>query len=169
MIGGSTALGNITRVAEYNVWCDPEAAAAVFDCGAPIRMAAYNVTSVTGTSEADIARLLAGPVVVRRIGALLTFYLGGRCARMGRDIAPMHDVCAIVPYVQEGLIEYRHSNVGVELNGRLTRGMTVCDLRSLTPAAIAQCGAGAPNAHVATSIESQRLIDHVIATLLSYA
>jgi inosine-uridine nucleoside N-ribohydrolase len=168
VMGGSTALGNITPVAEYNVWCDPEAAAEMFDCGAPIRMAGYNVTSVTGTNEADVARLLAGPNVARHIGELLDFYLRRQRDRLGFDIAPMHDVCAIVPYVKEGLIEYRRCHVGVELTGRLTRGMTVCDLRTLTPQGRADRGAGEPNALAAIRTEARRLIDHVVATLLSY-
>jgi inosine-uridine nucleoside N-ribohydrolase len=168
VMGGSTGLGNITPVAEYNVWCDPEAAAEMFYCGAPIRMAGYNVTSVTGTNEADVARLLAGPNVARHIGELLDFYLRRRRDRLGFDIAPMHDVCAIVPYVKEGLIEYRRCHVGVELTGRLTRGMTVCDLRTLTPQGRADRGAGEPNALVAIRTEARRLIDHVVATLLSY-
>jgi len=60
VMGGSTGLGNITPLAEFNVWADPEAAAVVFASGAPIRMAGYNVTSRTGTNEAEIGRLLAG-------------------------------------------------------------------------------------------------------------
>jgi inosine-uridine nucleoside N-ribohydrolase len=168
LMGGSTGLGNITPVAEYNVWCDPEAAAEVFGCGAPIRMAGYNVTSVTGTNEADIARLLAGPKVARHIGELLDFYLHRQRERLGFDIAPMHDVCAIVPYVQEGLIDYRRCHVGVELNGRLTRGMTVCDLRTLTPEGRAERGVGEANTLVAIRSEARALIDHVLATLLEY-
>jgi len=168
VMGGSTTLGNITPVAEYNVWCDAEAAAEMFDCGAPIRMVGYNVTSVTGTNEGDIARLLAGGTVARHIGELLAFYLARQRDRLGLDIAPMHDVCAIVPYVQEGLIEYRHCHVGVELNGRLTRGMTVCDLRTLTPEGQAERGVGEANAMVAIHTEARRLIDHVVTTLLAY-
>jgi inosine-uridine nucleoside N-ribohydrolase len=168
VMGGSTALGNITPVAEYNVWCDPEAAAELFACGAPIRMAGYNVTSVTGTNEADIARLLAGPRVARHVGALLGFYLARQRERLGFDIAPMHDVCAIVPYVDPTLIAYRHCHVAVELNGRLTRGMTVCDLRTLTPLGREGRDVGAANAQVAIRTDARRLIDHVLATLLSY-
>lgn len=168
VMGGSAGVGNVTPVAEFNVWSDPEAAAELFGCGAPIRMAGYNVTSRTGTNEADIARLLPGPRVARHVGELLRFYLGKQRQRLGFDIAPLHDVCAIVPYVQAGLIEYRHCHVDVELNGRLTRGMTVCDLRTLTPARRSEGGAGEANAHLAIRSEAQRLIDHVVSTLLSY-
>ena len=166
VMGGSTGLGNITPVAEYNIWCDPEAASELFDCGAPIRMVGYNVTSVTGTDATDIARLLAGGKVARHIGELLAFYLQRQRERLGFDIAPMHDVCAIVPYVQEGLIDYRHCHVGVELTGRRTRGMTVCDLRTLTPQGQADRGVGAANARVAIGVTARRLIEHVVDTLL---
>jgi inosine-uridine nucleoside N-ribohydrolase len=168
VMGGSTGLGNITPVAEYNVWCDPEAAAVLFDCGRPIRMVGYNVTAVTGTTEADVARLLAGPTVARHIGELLAFYLARQRERFGYDIAPMHDVCAIVPYVEEGLIEYRHCHVGVELTGTLTRGMTVCDLRTLTQLGLDERGAGEANVQVAVRSDARRLIDHVVETLLTY-
>ena len=164
VMGGSTAAGNATPVAEFNTWCDPEAAAALFACGAPIRMAGCNVTSLTGVNAADIARLLAGPRVARHVGAWLDAELRRQRDRSGADLVALHDVCAIVPYVQEGLIEYRHCHVAVELNGALTRGMTVCDLR---PPAPKPRGAGAPNALVAIRAEPQRLIDHVLATLLS--
>ncbi len=165
VMGGSAGLGNVTPVAEFNVWSDPEAAAVLFACGAPVRMAGYNVTSVTGANAADIARLLAGPRVARHTGELLSYYLRRQRERLGFDIAPLHDACAIVPYVQADLIEYRHCHVDVELNGRLTRGMTVCDLRTLTPA---HREAGEARVQLAIRSEAPRLIDHVISTLLAY-
>lgn len=168
IMGGSTTLGNITPVAEYNVWCDPEAAAIIFNSKAPIRMVGYNVTSVTGTTRQDIDRLLAGPTVARHIGELLSFYLARQQERQHTDLATMHDVCAITPYVDESLIEYRSANVGIELNGRLTRGMTVCDLRPLTAVGQAMRGVGEPNARVAVAAQSRRIIDHVLETLLSF-
>lgn len=168
IMGGSTGLGNITPVAEFNVWADPEAAAVVFASGVPIRMAGYNVTSRTGTNADEIARLLAGPKVARHIGELLAFYRGRQQAFFGLDIAPMHDVCAIIPYVHEGLIEYRHCNVGVELAGTLTRGMTVCDLRTLTPEGKAARGSGEANALVAVETKARELIGRVVDTMLSY-
>lgn len=168
VMGGSTGLGNITPLAEFNVWADPEAAAVVFASGVPVRMAGYNVTSRTGTNAEEIERLLAGPKVARHIGELLRFYRMRQQQFFGLDIAPMHDVCAIIPYVKEGLVEYRHCHVDVELNGRLTRGMTVCDLRTLTDEGKAARGSGAANALVAIETKARALIGEVVDTMLTY-
>ena len=106
--------------------------------------------------------------MARHIGDLLAFYRARQQQFFGLDIAPMHDVCAVVPYVRDDLIEYRHCRVDVELAGWLTRGMTVCDLRTLTAEGRAARGSGDPNALVAVSSDARRLIDDVVETLLSY-
>lgn len=168
VMGGSAGRGNIFPTVEYNAFCDPEAAAILYACGAPIRMVGYDVTSVTGTTEADIARLRSGGTVARTIADLLFFYRARQQEYFGLDIAPMHDVCAIVPYVDETLLTYRHCHVGVELAGTFTRGMTVCDFRTLTEAGQTLRGAGTPNAHVATDADVPRLIGGVVETLLGY-
>src|SRR5206468_10990342 len=131
VMGGSIALGNITPVAEFNCWADPEASAVMYECGAPMRMVGYNVTARTGTNAADVARLRAGGRVARTIGDLLAFYLGRQHAIFGYDIAPMHDVCAVIPYVHQDMLTYRHCHVAVELAGSVTRGVWVCVLRML--------------------------------------
>jgi len=169
VMGGSTALGNITPVAEFNVWCDPEAADVLFRSGARIRMAGYNVTSVTGMAEADIARLRAGGPVGQAVAGLLDFYLGRGRAAIGLQIAPMHDVCAIVPYIDETLLTWRHAHVAVETRGEHTRGMTVCDMRTLTEEGRVTRGGQPPNARVAVASDARRLIDGVVATLLGYS
>src|SRR5204863_1394852 len=42
MGGTSDDVGNVTDVAEYNIWADPESAAAVFGSGAPITMVGWD-------------------------------------------------------------------------------------------------------------------------------
>ena len=168
VMGGTAGIGNVTPVAEFNVWSDPEAASVLFGCGAPIRMVGYDVTSVNGTSAADIARLRAGVGVARSIAGLLDFYLGRQGEVAGLTIAPMHDVCAIVPYVDDSLIEYRECHVAVELAGSLTRGMTVCDRRHLTETGRRLRRAQAPNVHLAVAADARRLVDGVVETLITY-
>jgi inosine-uridine nucleoside N-ribohydrolase len=97
----------------------------------------------------------------------MDFYLARQRERRGATVAPMHDVCAVVPYVDASLIAYRQARVDIELTGTHTRGMTVCELDASTGSV--RTGGRTPNARVAMDIDSRRLIDLVIATLLTYA
>src|ERR1700722_17099154 len=124
-------------------------------------MVVYSDTSRTGANEDDIGRLRAGGKVAGHIGNLLEFYLGRQRQYFGLNVAPMHDVCAVVPYVLDDMLTYRHCNVQVELNGTLTRGMTVCDLRTLTDEGKPMRGSGEANALVAVESDARRLIGHV--------
>jgi len=168
VMGGSTGAGNVTPAAEFNIHSDPEAAWAVFNSGARLRMVGLNVTQRTGLGAEDIAGLRAsGRRVAAVVGDLLGFYLARQRERRGASVAPMHDVCAIVPHVDAGLIDYEEARVDIELAGTHTRGMTVCDL--LPAPYRAALGRPPANALVAVEARSRALVERVVETLLSYA
>jgi inosine-uridine nucleoside N-ribohydrolase len=170
IMGGSTTTGNWSPAAEFNIACDVEAAAAVFESGIPLRMVGLNITRRTGFDESDIARMRASKRrAASAIADLMAFYLGRQRQFYGLNVAPMHDVCAIVPYVYPDLIKYLHTSARIETTGTYSRGMTVCDLRH--PAGSAEKtlrNRTEPNAQVAVDADSRALITAVLDTLLTY-
>lgn len=170
IMGGSTTTGNFSPAAEFNIAADIEAASVVFESGIPIRMVGYNITRQTGFDSADILRLRqSGSKACVAIADLMQFYLNRQGEMYGLTLAPMHDVCAIIPYVYPDLITFLHTSSRIELTGTYTRGMTVCDVRhpkgSAEPSLRNRTD---PNAHVAVSAKSRELINAVIETLLTY-
>ena len=168
IMGGSTTFGNATPAAEFNIHADPEAAALVFNSGIPIRMVGLNVTSTFGITMAQVQSLLASSgKLARAIGGALDFYLNKQQTMYQREYAPVHDVCAVVPYTHPALIQHQNMHVDVECTGKLTRGQTVCDQRGLA----AEEGLVPPqasNAAVAVQADGKSIIDLVMNTLQNY-
>jgi inosine-uridine nucleoside N-ribohydrolase len=171
VMGGSTTTGNYSPAAEFNIAADVEAAWTVFESGIPLRMVGLNITRRTGFDQGDIDRMRAtGRRVAGTLADLMQFYLARQQAGYGLNIAPMHDVCAIVPYVDDSLLDYLHTSARIELAGTHTRGMTVCDVRHPTRGSAEPSlrNRSEPNAHVAVEVRSRALIERVIDTLLDY-
>ena len=60
MCGASDHLGNITPVAEYNVWVDPEAAKVVFSSGMPLKMVGWDISRKHAVFTPDESAKLRG-------------------------------------------------------------------------------------------------------------
>ncbi len=129
MMGGAWSEGgNITPCAEFNIYADPHAAAAVFASGVPITVLPLDVTHRALTTRARLERLRglgnrAGVVVAE----MLAFYERFDVAKYGSDGAPLHDPCVIAWLLAPGLFDGREVNVEVETASPLTLGMTVVD------------------------------------------
>ena len=161
LMGGSTSFGNVTRVAEFNIWADPEAAAQVFGSGANLIQCGLNLTHQLCTDAATTRRLRSADQPVGTFAADLLDALHERLRELvGRHDAPLHDPCAVLALTHPELIDTVPRAVSVELSGELTRGMTVTDERTSRRR-------DAPNAKVAYRIDAARAMEVVIEGLLA--
>lgn len=132
MGGAALAPGNVTEVAEANISCDPEAAAAVFNADWTVTMVGLDVTMRTTLDDGHRARLAAGGTLGRYVAGILDHYIGYfAAAAFGERRSCMHDALAVavaagtlVPTVAPLVRAY------VSTEGP-TRGQTVCDLRGM--------------------------------------
>jgi purine nucleosidase len=114
----------VTPAAEYNIWADPEAAAAVFRAGWTVTMLGLDVTLRTSATAAVQQRMGdLGPLGTELLLPALEQY------RSVREPAgpPVHDVCAVAWVAQPELFGLVPARVQVEVAGQLTAGMTVTD------------------------------------------
>lgn len=134
MMGGAYfEVGNTTPAAEFNIYVDPEAAAAVFHSGIPIVMAPLDVTHKALTTPARLDAFAqlgnrAGEVVAQMLGFSERFDL----EKYGWAGAPLHDPCVTAWLLAPHIFEGREINVEIETGSALTRGMTVADFWRLT-------------------------------------
>jgi len=154
IMGGSAGRGNVTPAAEYNIWADPEAAAAVFRAGWIVTMLGLDVTMRTGATEAVLRRM-------RGLGLLGTGLLLPALEQYRSVSEPggpsVHDVCAVAWVAEPDLFGLVPARVQVEVAGQFTAGMTVTDFDF--PGEV-----GSANALVAMRIDVDRFWDVTLAT-----
>ena len=168
IMGGSTSFGNVSATAEFNIFADPEAAQIVFNSGIPMRMAGLNVTSTFGISVEQAARLSKSRgFLPREIGLALNYYLAQQSKIYNRSYAPLHDICAVIPYTNRELIQYQSMHVDVECEGKLTRGQTVCDQRAISKQVSSEAQQR-PNCEVAIAGKGDAIIDLALQSLLDF-
>ena len=133
MGGGYFEVGNITPAAEFNIFVDPEAAAVVFSCGAPIVVMPLDVThKALVTKERNDAFRDIGTKVGSAVAAMTDFFERFDKEKYGSDGAPLHDPCVTAYLLKPELFTGRMINVEIETGSDLTRGMTVADWWGVT-------------------------------------
>ena len=126
--GARDVLGNATPTAEFNIYYDPDAAAAMFDFGVPITMIGLDVThqAVLDRSSAAALRALGGTSA--RIAAELTEYaLDRNLEWSGSTVTAIHDAVAIAHLAVPDLVAVAPYHVVVDTTNGPARGRTVCD------------------------------------------
>jgi inosine-uridine nucleoside N-ribohydrolase len=172
IMGGSAGRGNVTPAAEYNIWADPEAAAAVFRAGWTVTVLGLDVTLRTGATAAvlrrmsELGRLGTGlllPALEQYRSVSEPGLRGGLegSSPLGAG-PPVHDVCAVAWVAEPNLFGLVPARVQVEVTGQFTAGMTVTDFDF--PGEV-----GSGNAQVAMRIDADRFWDVTLGTFARVA
>jgi purine nucleosidase len=129
MAGAHFNGGNITPVAEFNVFADPHAAEAVLlKSGVPITMLPLDVTHKILTSDERIARLRG---LGNRAGAIVADILDAYAPQEMKHYdmpgGPVHDATVTAYLLQPSLFKGRRIHVEVDSREGMGFGQTVAD------------------------------------------
>jgi purine nucleosidase len=155
MMGGAMNLGNITPAAEFNIHCDPHAAAIVLGCGRPIVMFGLQVTlKAIARHEAVAAFAATATATARAVHGMLTRPRPGGLGTVGH---PMHDPCVIAWLLWPDLFSGRPCHVAVETGEGPLRGRTTIDWNGRTKQA--------PTALIIDQVDAETLFERLFARL----
>ncbi len=134
MGGTADAIGNVSAVAEFNIFVDPEAAAEVFASGASITMVGWDISrkfAVITPDDATSIRALGDlGRVAMDIQAKVDAFARHETHLAGFDLPdPIALAIALDPTIATRV---EHRNVVVETRGEYSAGQTVVDHLGLT-------------------------------------
>jgi pyrimidine-specific ribonucleoside hydrolase len=142
---------------EFNIFCDPEAAAIVLDSGLDITMVGLDVTMHVLVEAEEFAVLEQIDTPLGRVVVdWLRFYEKLHRGQMGVGGA-LHDPLALAVVIDPTLITTREAHVAIDLTGTHTFGATVADYWNLR-----RLGT---NVKVASTVDSKRFFEMLYALL----
>ena len=163
VMGGAAAVpGNVTPVAEFNVWADPEAAQVVLESGLPITLVGLDVTQqVRLLPEVIASRFASRPDPASRLLCDMAPTILEFCERAER--APgitLHDPLAVAVACDPTLVRTERRPIRVETRGEHSAGMTVVDRRPGPGEA-----GGTPAVDVAMAVDAERALTMILERL----
>ncbi len=130
VMGGGIYEGNRSQLGEANVMNDPEAAYVLANCGIPVHFFGLDVTHRASIKREEIPLFLDQPGPIHQfVGDMLTFRAKQYMGVNGWSVVPAHDVCAILSLVDDTLFSGEEAYINIDLDGTVTRGSCVVDLR----------------------------------------
>ena len=120
--------GNITPVAEFNLFADPQAAEVVLKSGVKLTYLPLDVTHKILTSEARLQQIAAlNNNASRLVSGILNEYVKGDMEHYGLPGGPVHDATVVAYLLKPELFTGRSVNVVVDSREGPTFGQTIVD------------------------------------------
>ena len=159
MMGGTlNGAGNVTPAAEFNIYCDPESARAVFRSSATKTLIPWDITSQVSFGFELLDQL---PDETSRAGRflrrILPFLFRSYRQELGYESIRLNDVVALAAALHPELFDIQLAAADVELSGELTTGATVFDRRRIRE--------WRTNLAVATQVDAVAVRDFVLRGL----
>ncbi len=146
VLGGAWGLGNKTAAAEWNVLCDPEAAAIVYGSGVPLTMVPIDATAAVVIDETLVGEVAAigGRVGSFAVDLMQSLRRTHRPGFRGPPDAPLNDPLALLVAADPSIATTAPARVAIELGAGPSYGRTVVDFA---------CRGGSPNCDVVTAFD----------------
>ncbi|HEY4949322.1 MAG TPA: nucleoside hydrolase [Candidatus Acidoferrales bacterium] len=166
LMAGSISGGNVNGAAEFNVYCDPDAADLVFRAGWAVTMVGLDVTEITLISSAQVAEIeRSGGAMAKFVAAVARFQVG-LYQGTGFSGGAIHDALAVGATIDPSLFKLRAMHIDVETEGRIARGETVANRLGTVDRVVDKgdhletvgVDEVKPNAQVAVGIDSVRFL-----------
>ena len=129
LMGGSASRGNVTPLAEFNIYCDPEAAQIVFNSGLPITMIGLDVARSSSLTHETINELKSINETGKMLHQLFKHYRGDDFEK-GINV---YDAYTLLYLLHPEHFVVREADVQIETDGKLTKGASVVDFKSQFP------------------------------------
>ena len=173
LMAGSISGGNVNGAAEFNVYCDPDAADLVFRAGWPITMVGLDVTEITLISSAQVDEIERGGSAEAKFAAAVARFQVGLYQGTGFGGGAIHDALAVGAAIDPTFLKLRTMRIDVETEGRIARGETVANRLGTVDHVVDKgdhletvgVDEVKPNAQVAVGIDSERFLKFFIARL----
>jgi purine nucleosidase len=161
IMGGAVQFpGNVTPMAEANIYADPEAAEFVFRSGIPIRLVGLDVTMKTLLARKHLTSWRDKNTKLSRFLADVTDFYIQAYQRFYPDIdgCALHDPLAVATVIDPTFVKMVPMHVQVDVEGDLSIGRTIADLRGKP--------AYPPNMDVCLEVDVDRFTAHFLSRVV---
>jgi purine nucleosidase len=133
VMGGAYTRGNITPAAEFNIYADPEAADIVFRADWDVTMVGLDLTQTQALATPDLqdkVRAIGGSIstFILDIWKFIATTHGGL---LQIAYPAIHDAVCVAALIDPSVLTTEKADIRIELAGRWTKGMTVCNFEKM--------------------------------------